>query len=128
MKILFATAFLFVTAMSFAGAGSASTLVCTSKDYNPKTYDGQGLYLTIDKGVLVKAEKMPGSWYSDSGVINGPKLLSNNGKVAVYEANFGDDYNGRVILLNGRPISYQFSYADDERNRTVKASLTCKAK
>lgn len=117
--------------MSFLNTSYASEkLTCKSDDFNPEKYDGQALTVTFNEtGKLTEVKKVEGSWFGDTGVVKNPKILSSSSKRIVYEVNFNnDEYDGRVIVSSVRPvtkITYQFSYADDEQNRTSTSVLSC---
>lgn len=114
---------------AFAWAGKG-TLTCTSSDFNPKNYDGQGLRITFDAADNVtKIEKMHGSWFCDDKIVMNPDVLATRGDFTIYEVNFGcDEWNGR-LALHANPKdhqnSYSFTWADDERNRRTTSILSC---
>lgn len=123
---------IFLTVLAYMNVSlAAQTLTCKSNDFNPSNYDGQALKITLGVGnKLIEVEKVKGSWFSDSGFVSNPKPLAQNSKGTVYDVNFGnDEYNGRVIVPNTSKVTsiiYQFSYADDERNRQSTSVLICK--
>lgn len=106
-------------------AFAETSMICTSKDFNPADYVGQSLQVTLDGDRVVAVEKMKGSWYCDSGKVNFPKQLASNAKSDVYDVNFQCDENDGRLILSHTHKTATYTFHDPEAG-TVVSYLICK--
>lgn len=120
------TLLLTLISLHSALASAAEVYTCKSKDFNPRTSTGQSLQVTVTRGQVTEIRKNKGSWYSDTGVVVNPRVLSKTMQATVYQCDFRDDSsNGRLVVVGMGPLqSAKYSFYDYESGK-AEYSLTC---
>jgi hypothetical protein len=118
--------------LGFSNAFGVSSIICTSRDFNPTSSTGQQMKLTFEKGRLISALLAKGSW-GCNGQDNAPRKVAQNQKAAIFSADFGCRdfaYNARIVVpvMPGAPIwiAFNFAYNTDDAPKQSKNILVCK--
>jgi hypothetical protein len=120
MKKMLMLVTLFTGLSSFA----ADVYTCKSTDFDPSTHTGQSLNITLQNGTVSEIKKNAGSWYSDTGIVVNPRLISKNSTATVYSCDFHDDSSsGRFALVNSLKTA-EFDFSDMDAG-SMRVKLSC---